>query len=68
MIRRHYFASYVKYHEDGKGSFSYWYSTMFHVSLFAQSQQVFAASMARAEAKLKDRAGTSVNCIAFSRI
>jgi hypothetical protein len=66
MIKRHYFASFKKYHDDGRGSFSWRYFTITRTSWFRDDLVAFKAAVKMAEADLIDRPGAGVHCIAFT--
>jgi hypothetical protein len=70
MIKRSYFASYNKYHDDGKLSFSWRHFTFTTNGLFANSEKVFADALEEARISMAASPGRDdlVHCIAFNRI
>jgi len=70
MIKRSYFASYKKYHDDGKMSFSWRHMTFTTNGLFANSGEAFADAIKDARVYMANAPGRDdqVHCIAFNRI
>lgn len=70
MIKRRYFCSFKKYHDDGKGSFSWIQFTSVSTSFFDQSQYAFDQACEHAKKMMEASPGDydNVHCIAFNRI
>ena len=68
MITRKYFFSYKKYHDDGKGSFSYGHFTVMRTSLFPDPSGVLDDCMERVRDNTSHVPGEHIHCIAFNRI
>ena len=66
MIKRHYFASFKKYHDDGRGSFSWRHFVMTRTSWFRDDLDAFNGAVKAAGDDLSDRPGDGVHCIAFT--
>ncbi len=68
MIKRHYFISVEKPHNDGKGSYTYDSCTGDFTSWLPNPSQVYNDMCKHMEDKMKDINGRNIRIISFNRI
>lgn len=68
MIKRHYFMSVEKPHNDGSGSYSFDCCTASKKSWFPDSEEMFEYMKSFFKEKMKDKKGDNLRIVSFSRI
>jgi len=68
MIKRTYFVSAVKHHDDNNGSFSFKDLTLSYTSFFPNPDYIFKSVSDRLVKEMEDLPGKVIQIIAFNRI
>jgi len=68
MIKRHYFISVEKPHDDGHGRYSFDSCTFDYTSWLPNSSFVYKAAIKYMENSMKDIKGTRLRIISFNRV
>ncbi len=68
MIKRKYFMSVEKPHDDGSMNYSFHSSVVTHASLFADPEKVYNMLNNHIAEQLKDTPGDALKVLAFNRI
>lgn len=67
MIKRDYFVSVRKHHDDGSGSYSYYYAHFTRTSWLPQSELAFRDIIEEITNDMSKKPGTKIEVIAFNR-
>jgi len=68
MIKRHYFISVEKPHDDGHGSYSFNSCTFDYTSWLPNPSFVYKDAIRHMEDQMKDIKGTKIRILSFNRV